>query len=81
MKGSFTPLPGTEPKTDGYQPSDLSDLLCCPFCGAIPTMEPWHGGGPKKRLISCINENCPVEPSVTAETPAKAIAKWNHRAR
>ena len=27
MKGSFTPLPGTEPKTDGYQPSDLSELL------------------------------------------------------
>lgn len=57
-----------------------NDLLGCPFCGAIPIMERWHGGGPLKRLISCINEDCDVSPSVTGQRPSEAIARWNHRA-
>jgi len=80
MSDDHVALDVCEPKEDSCKPSVLSDLLGCPFCGAMPTMEPWHGGGPRKRLISCVNENCPVEPSVSGETPAKAIAKWNHRA-
>jgi len=67
-------------KADGYKPSVLSDLLGCPFCGAMPIIERWHGGGPLKRLISCINEDCDVSPSVTGQRPAEAIARWNHRA-
>jgi len=55
------------------------NLLPCPFCGTIPIIEPWHGGGPLKRLISCQNENCEVAPAVTGTTQKKAITYWNYR--
>ncbi len=58
---------------------DKKGLLPCPFCGIIPIIEPWHGGGPLKRLISCVNEDCGVGPSVSGATRMKAIAKWNTR--
>lgn len=54
-------------------------LLPCPFCGTQPTMEPWHGGGPKKRMISCANETCRVSPMTTGSTPSLAARAWNHR--
>ena len=57
-----------------------NELLCCPFCGTIPEIEPWHGGGARKRLISCVNEDCTVGPFVTGTTKARAIAHWNRRA-
>ena len=69
-----------EREADGCKPSVLSDLLGCPFCGTIPIIEPWLCGDPPKRLISCANEYCYVEPSVSGETLAVAIAKWNRRA-
>ena len=53
----------------------------CPFCGADPTMEPWHGGAPTKQRIGCDNqEYCDVLPGVTGETPQEAAARWNARA-
>lgn len=50
------------------------ELKPCPFCGGKAKMIPWHG-----RMASCSNEECPVEPSVWGETPAKAAAFWNRR--
>jgi hypothetical protein len=51
----------------------------CPFCGSSAEMEPWHGGGPNKQMISCSSETCEVSPMMTGETPAEAIAVWNMR--
>jgi len=56
------------------------DLTQCPFCGASPEIEYWHGGGPNKRLIRCSSDNCDVIPSVTGETEREAIARWERRA-
>ena len=55
-------------------------LLDCPFCGAQPTMEPWHGGKPTKKMIACDNLECDVAPQVTGENASEAAAKWNKRA-
>jgi hypothetical protein len=52
----------------------------CPFCGQQPTIQPWHGGGPKKRLIGCDNVDCVVSPETTGSTRAKALERWNMRA-
>ena len=54
-------------------------LLACPFCGAAPNMEPWHGGGPQKRMISCINDSCYVSPQVSGSTSRVAAKRWNKR--
>jgi len=52
----------------------------CPFCGSLPIIMPWHGGGPRKRLLLCDDEQCLVRPTVTGTTEARAIAAWNYRA-
>lgn len=56
------------------------DLKDCPFCGASPQVEYWHGGGPNKRRIACDNAECDVNPSVTGENLREAEARWNRRA-
>lgn len=54
-------------------------MMHCPFCGIVPTAEPWHGGGPRKVYISCQNDDCKVQPGVTGETPEEVLENWNHR--
>lgn len=51
----------------------------CPFCGAQPTIQPWHGGGPRKRLVACANEECTVSPQVSGSTAGRALKAWNRR--
>lgn len=53
----------------------------CPFCGAPAEIEPWHGGGPRKRLVSCSNVQCPVHPQVAGSTEKRALASWNTRSK
>jgi len=55
------------------------DLLPCPFCGGSAAIEPWHGGGPRKRHVGCDNEACPIRPGVTGCTAAVAVHRWNTR--
>lgn len=64
----------------GMAPVVRNDLIQCPFCGASPQIEYWHGGGPEKRLISCSGEDCDVNPMVTGENERAAIDKWERRA-
>lgn len=52
------------------------DLRSCPWCGASPEIQFWHGGKPSKRMISCSGDDCEVSPMVTGETEREAIAHW-----
>ena len=52
----------------------------CPFCGAQPTIERWHGGGPQKHMVSCRNASCYVRPNVTGGSRYYAIRNWSIRA-
>jgi RNA polymerase subunit RPABC4/transcription elongation factor Spt4 len=51
----------------------------CPWCGSQPTIQPWHGGRPTKKMIACENEDCNVAPQVTGQTRREALAEWNTR--
>lgn len=55
------------------------ELLTCPWCGDTPKMVPWHGGGPRKTMVSCHNDHCHVSPGVCAPNAAKAARRWNNR--
>lgn len=58
------------------------EMLPCPFCGAIPTIEPWHSSVKTKKLVQCSSDSlrCAVWPSVSGETRKIAIMRWNTRA-
>lgn len=66
-------------QNSGALPVERSEGLPCPFCGEQPTIQPWHGGPPSKKMVGCVNDNCRVQPSVTGHTRVKALLEWNLR--
>ncbi len=60
-------------------PKVKEEIKHCPFCGAQPTIEKWHGGGPKKVMVHCEDDACKVQPQVTGENRIAGIAAWNFR--
>jgi hypothetical protein len=55
----------------------------CPWCGQQPTIQYWHGGTPRKRMVTCPDDDaapCEVQPSVTGRNRQVALGKWNNRA-
>ena len=56
----------------------VAALCPCPFCGAVPKIEPWGLNG-ARRSIDCPNDECPAMPMVTAKSEAEVVALWNTR--
>lgn len=59
--------------------SRVTQPKTCPFCGELPEIMPWHGGSKTKRMVSCENDNCELQPHVTGNTRQSAVSKWNFR--
>lgn len=79
-KKKMTKRSASKKRSNYWDPVPCPEGLPCPFCGSTPTIQPWHGGGPQKRMIDCANEGCHVSPSVCASTKRLAVARWNTRA-
>ena len=65
--------------TENTQGTSIDNARTCPFCGGWPTVQPWHGGGPLKTMVSCDNDACDAAPMVSGPTKKKAIERWNTR--
>lgn len=66
-------------KRSGERLLRKDEALPCPFCGKMPTIQKWHGSGPRTRMVSCSNDSCGAHPSVIGNTSSIALAIWNMR--
>ncbi len=51
----------------------------CPFCGVIPTVSK-HREQDEWLVLQCVNEECPVRPTVEDFSISKIESRWNARA-
>lgn len=58
-----------------------TSILNCPFCGSVPEIESWHGGSPKRKMISCVFDGCPANPQIVKESERAVIVAWNTRSK
>lgn len=62
------------------KPLHYTEALPCPFCGIHPEIQRWHGGDSGHTLmIFCDQNDCPVNPQVTAGTRRTVRKRWNTR--
>lgn len=78
-KGTRLVFEGAGKKPVKLTRSQSVSLKGCPFCAAIPFIERWHGGGPRKHMVACINDFCNVNPQTTGETLKETLENWNTR--
>lgn len=83
MSHEHDPYCDCEQEVDGNKPSDLSELLCCPFCGGEITEHPtkrfreyylvcWH----ESECYMCDSKS----PFNFTLLPRNSVSQWNKRA-
>ena len=54
-------------------------VWACPFCGVPPEVKHQHQAVLPFWSIRCLNDDCPVKPSVGKPSREASVAAWTHR--
>lgn len=59
-----------------FETETFNNIKDCPWCDMSPEMVEVPSG---KFMLSCVNQECKVQPRTTQQTKLKAILAWNRR--